>query len=256
VHTRGAKPVAAVVCAVLGLVAAPAHAERVRPLGSSAPLGDERLSDERSLTRWANPNGRDSILARPRRGSAVLGRLRVTTEDGLPDVALVLRSQRTGDAVWLKVRAPGGRSRPAGIVGWVARDALAGLRHVNTSLEVDRRALRATLRRRGRVVWSSPIGIGARGTPTPGGRFFIRERLHPGAPGGIYGPVAFGTSAYAQISDWPGGSVVGIHGTNQPELIPGRPSHGCVRVPNAAMLRLSRLLDIGTPLRINRASKG
>jgi hypothetical protein len=123
-----------VVCACLGLAAAPAHAERVRPLGSSAPLGDERLSDERSLTRWANPNGRDPIRERPRRGSAVLGRLRVTTEDGLPDVALVLRSQRIGGAVWLKVRAPGGRSRPAGLVGWVARDALAGLRHVTGSL--------------------------------------------------------------------------------------------------------------------------
>ena len=241
---------------MLGLAAAPAQAERVRPLGSRAPLGDERLSNERSLTRWAHPNGRDPILERPRRGSVVLGRLRVTTEDGLPDVALVLRSQRIGGAIWLKIRAPGGRSRPNGIVGWVARDALAGLRHVTTSLEVDRRALRATLRRRGRVVWSSPIGVGARGTPTPGGRFFIRERLRPRAPGGIYGPVAFGTSAYARISDWPGGSVVGIHGTDQPELIPGRPSHGCVRVPNAAVLKLSRLMGVGTPLRIFGASSG
>ena len=49
-------------------------------------------------------------------------------------------------------------------------------------------------------------------------------------PGGSYGPWAFGTSAYSVLSDWPGGGVIGIHGTNQPHLIPGRPSHGCVRV--------------------------
>lgn len=228
----------------------------MRPLGSPAPLGNERLSDERTLTRWAHPSARDRILTSPRHDAAALGRLRVTTEDGLADVALVLRSRRVGDETWLKVRAPGSRRQPAGIVGWVARDALGGLRHVTTSLRVDRAALRLTLRRRGRVVWRSPIGIGAPSTPTPGGRFFIRERLRPGSPGGIYGPIAFGTSAYARISDWPGGSVVGIHGTNQPELIPGRPSHGCIRVPNEAVLKLARLLAIGTPLRITGALRG
>jgi lipoprotein-anchoring transpeptidase ErfK/SrfK len=43
---------------------------------------------------------------------------------------------------------------------------------------------------------------------------------------------------------------VGIHGTNQPELIPGRPSHGCVRVPNANIRKLKRLMPVGTPLTI------
>jgi lipoprotein-anchoring transpeptidase ErfK/SrfK len=66
----------------------------------------------------------------------------------------------------------------------------------------------------------------------------------------IYGPWAFGTSAYSVLSDWPGGGVVGIHGTDQPELIPGRPSHGCIRVPNRDIHRLARLMPIGTPVRI------
>jgi hypothetical protein len=35
-----------------------------------------------------------------------------------------------------------------------------------------------------------------------------------------------------------------------PELIPGRPSHGCVRVPNRAIKRLAKLMPIGTPVRI------
>ena len=67
----------------------------------------------------------------------------------------------------------------------------------------------------------------------------------------MYGPWAFGTSAYSDtLTDWPGGGVVGIHGTNQPQLIPGRPSHGCVRVPNPKIRRLAELMPIGTPIRI------
>jgi lipoprotein-anchoring transpeptidase ErfK/SrfK len=92
--------------------------------------------------------------------------------------------------------------------------------------------------------------VGAPGTPTPAGRFYIREKLRSLEGGTIYGPLAFGTSAYSRLSDWPRGGVVGIHGTNQPQLIPGRPSHGCVRVRNRAILRLGRLMPLGTPVRI------
>ncbi|HEY8763118.1 MAG TPA: L,D-transpeptidase, partial [Solirubrobacteraceae bacterium] len=69
-------------------------------------------------------------------------------------------------------------------------------------------------------------------------------------PGGLYGPVAFGSSDYSVLSDWPGGGVIGIHGTNEPFLIPGRPSHGCIRVQNPAVAQLWRLMPIGTPLLI------
>ena len=58
--------------------------------------------------------------------------------------------------------------------------------------------------------------------------------------------------AYSVLSDWPGGGVVGVHGTNEPELIPGRPSHGCVRLRNDKILRLVALMPIGTPVRIVR----
>ena len=38
--------------------------------------------------------------------------------------------------------------------------------------------------------------------------------------------------------------------TNKPQLLPGRPSHGCVRVPNRPIKRLYRLMPIGTPVHI------
>lgn len=104
--------------------------------------------------------------------------------------------------------------------------------------------------RSGERIWSSRIGIGAPSTPTPAGRFWIRSRLRNLSGGTVYGPWAFGTAAYSVLSDWPGGGVIGIHGTDQPWLIPGRPSHGCIRLPNAKVRRLARLMPIGTPVHI------
>jgi lipoprotein-anchoring transpeptidase ErfK/SrfK len=44
--------------------------------------------------------------------------------------------------------------------------------------------------------------------------------------------------------------VVGIHGTDAPQLLPGRVSHGCIRLRNDAILRLARLMPLGTPVSI------
>jgi lipoprotein-anchoring transpeptidase ErfK/SrfK len=41
-----------------------------------------------------------------------------------------------------------------------------------------------------------------------------------------------------------------VHGTNQPGLIPGQISHGCIRMKNAAILALARLMKVGSPLTI------
>jgi lipoprotein-anchoring transpeptidase ErfK/SrfK len=52
------------------------------------------------------------------------------------------------------------------------------------------------------------------------------------------------------LTDWPGGAFVGVHGTSLPQLLPGRVSHGCVRMPNASILKLARLMKVGTPVSI------
>ena len=245
------KRVAAALCAGIGLAAAGAPAAgagTVRPIDATGPLGSARLSNERTVTRWANPLRNAPIRTRPSVGSRRVARLRTMTEDGMPEVYLALSSRRArGHRVWIRVRIPG---RPNGRKGWVRRDALGHLHVVTTALRIDRARSRATLRRGGRIAWRSPIGHGAAGMATPAGRFYIRERLDNRGGDPVYGPLAFGTSAYSALSDWPGGGVIGIHGTNQPWLIPGRPSHGCIRVPNPAIVRLARLMPIGTPIRI------
>jgi hypothetical protein len=211
---------------------------------AAVPAAEARkLSNERTVTRWAHATSRAPVRAHPDRDARRVARLRWYTEDGLPEVYVALR-RRDG---WVRVRLP---KRPNGRTGWVPRVALGRLRVVRTFLRVDRRRLRATLFRSGRRVWRAPVGVGAPGTPTPAGRFYIRERLRVRERGSLYGPLAFGTSAYSKLTEWPGGGVIGIHGTNQPALIPGRPSHGCIRLRNRAIRRLARLMPIGTPVRI------
>jgi len=229
--------------------AAAAEPLPLKPKGDTAPLGDERLSDERTLTRWAHTNLLGKVRANPSHHARTVARLRWNTEDRLPEVYVVLESRLDdNERVWLKIRVPG---RPNGRTGWVREENLSNLKVVETHLTIDRKQLRATLRKRGKTIWTSPIGVGAPGTITPKGRFWIRERLRNLGGSPIYGPWAFGTSAYSDtLTDWPGGGVVGIHGTNQPELIPGRPSHGCVRVPNARISRLAKIMPVGTPITI------
>jgi hypothetical protein len=208
----------------------------------------KRLSDEHGTTLWSTALTREVAHRGPDAHSARAGGLRFYTEDRLPEVYVALEQTRgADDRAWVRVRLP---MRPNGTTGWVRRSAL-GPWHVNRSLlHVDRRARTAVLVKRGRVVWRSRVGVGKPGTPTPTGRFYVRERIPNLAGSPLYGPIAFGTSAYSRLSDWPGGGVIGVHGTDQPELIPGRVSHGCVRVPNRAIRRLARLLTIGTPVHI------
>jgi len=232
--------------------AAPAAADSsgpVRPADAKGPLGDERLSDERTVTRVGLPSRIYKVRSGPGRQYRTIAMLRFLTEDNAPERYLVLRSKLgRGGHPWLQIRIP---RRPNGSKGWVPRHALGRLRVLTTSLEIDKRRLKARLFKDGREIWTSSVGIGAPATPTPSGRYWIRERLSNLGGNAAYGPLAFGTAAYSRLSEWPGGGVIGIHGTNAPGLIPGRPSHGCVRVPNAKILALDKLMPVGTPVWIH-----
>jgi len=219
------------------------------PLAALVKPGDTvRLSDERRITRWARANEPHPIRSAARTSARTVNRLRFLTEDTLPEVYLVLDGKLDSKgAPWLRIRIP---TRAKVRTGWVPADMLSQLFVVRTRLVIDRKAKRATLFKAGRKIWQAPVGIGKASAPTPVGDFWVRERLR--GDGGAYGPWAFGTSAYSNISDWPKGGVVGIHGTNQPNLIPGRPSSGCVRVRNDKIKQLARLLPVGTPISIVR----
>lgn len=250
--TAGALALCSAVCALPAAAASPAPV----PGGTSLQTSQEgieatkprmvKLSDERLVSRWAHPARLTDVYSRHDAKSRKVARLRFFTEDGFPEVYLLLREYTDDDdREWVQLRVP---KRPNGRTGWVPRDALGPYNVNRFQLVVSRKTLRAKLYKSGKVVWSARVGVGASGTRTPAGRFWVREKFRfKNTP--VYGTHAIGTSAYAPtLSDWPNGGVVGIHGTNQPELIPGRPSHGCIRVKNRDIARLWRIIPLGTPL--------
>jgi lipoprotein-anchoring transpeptidase ErfK/SrfK len=261
-HRRPAAALGAVLslCALALPAAATAEtAAPAAPAASGAPSGTttttppapatpkiRKLSDERSLSRWAHPARLSDVYTRPSSRGRKIARLRFFNEDGFPEVYMLLR-ERTDDQEreWVQIRVP---KRPNGKTGWVPRDALGPYNVNRQLLIINRTTLRATLYERKRKVWSARVGVGKSATPTPRGHFWVRSKFRfKNSP--VYGTRAIGTSAYAPtLTDWPNGGVVGIHGTNQPELIPGRPSHGCIRVKNADIARLWRKIKLGTPI--------
>jgi len=212
---------------------------------SAAPRHYLRLSDERLRTHSASVVRSVWVRKSPSPRGRRLARLGTSTYHGSPEVVLML-GIRTGAASWAYVRYAGQGSRR----GWVPISALSSTTVHAERLVLDRKRFRLRLLRGRRLLFSAPVGIGAAGSPTPAGRFYVRERLGPFRHSNtVYGALAFGLSAFSpQRTDWPGGGQVGLHGTNQPALIPGRISNGCVRLSNRRVLRLGRLLRVGTPL--------
>lgn len=207
-----------------------------------------KLSNRTTFTRWAYTNLTSVAKSKPGGKGRKVGKLHFNTEDGRPEVylALQLYTDARGNE-WVQTQLPG---RPNGRTGWVPREGLGEFHLIHQQLVIDRRTLKVTLFKNGKTQFSARIGVGKSSTPTPGGQSWIREKLN-GFGNAAYGPVAFGTGTYStKLTDWPGGGVVGIHGTNEPNLIPGRPSHGCVRLKNGDILRLARLMKPGTPLLI------
>jgi len=198
---------------------------------------------------WAYPQTAAMVHSDPTSSSPSLSKLHFLTELRTPEVYRVT-GRLTGDdgQTWLRIDVLG---RPNGRSGWVQEDGLGSLHKIDETLVINRNALRANLYKGKHKLFSAPIGIGRGKWPTPPGDFYIREGIRIKKGGGVYGSFAFGTSAYSPtLSDWPGGGVIGIHGTNEPNLIPGHISHGCIRMRNPQINRLRRLAGIGTDVEI------
>jgi lipoprotein-anchoring transpeptidase ErfK/SrfK len=239
---RGLRAAALCALALLAVLALPA-------IGQAARVKRQILSHPGFASTWAYLENGTEAYAAPSRHSRVLGYLGLTTQDGTSELLFEQQRVLVQGLWWVQVRLP---LRPAGQIGWVPQRTLGAPQTVHTYLVVSTEKMTLTLYRNGKVIFFTRVGPGKPSTPTPHGQFYIRDRLSGFPAGSIYGPVAFGTSALSNVeTDWPGGGVIGIHGTNEPWLIPGHPSHGCIRVPNSEVVQLAKLLPIGTPLTID-----
>lgn len=212
------------------------------------PTVRPRLPSGISLSRWAPVLRPVAVRRAAGLDAPVFAQLETSTPEGTANIVALIPGVRQADGrLWVRVRLP---ILPNNSTGWVPRDGLGGYGQVQTRLVVDRDRLTATLLRRGREIFSAPIGIGEPRWPTPTGEFYVRNKLTD-FDDPFYGPVAFGTSARSSVlTDWPAGGFIGIHGTDRPDLLPGRVSHGCIRLRNEDILRLARLMPVGTPLTV------
>ena len=186
------------------------------------------------------------ITSRPGGGRQV-GVMRAgSLQLGSPTFAWVISVTRNGK--YGRVPIPyTGRSG----TGWIR---LRGLRRSHTWITVvaDLSKHLIEVKRRGKVILRIQAATGAPGTPTPTGRYFVTDRV-PFSAGGPYGTFAFGISGMQPrlASQWPRNQLA-IHGTNNPGSIGRSLSSGCLRVSERSLAQLKPLLQLGTPVIIQR----
>jgi L,D-transpeptidase catalytic domain len=186
-----------------------------------------------------------TIYRGPRSGKGILTLTNPTVAHS--SLILLVKQRR---AAWVQIYVP---SRPNGSLGWVRTGAVSLLRDPWKVL-VRLRSHRLVVIRADRVIRTLPIAVGKPSTPTPTGEFFITELLKQPDPGGVYGPYAFGTSAYSDVLTHfgnGGNGQIGIHGTDQPWVIGTSASHGCIRLYNRDIVWLSQHIPLGTPVHVS-----
>jgi lipoprotein-anchoring transpeptidase ErfK/SrfK len=149
---------------------------------------------------------------------------------------------------WYHISVP---MRPNGTLGWIPATAVALTPTVSQIVvNVGRRTIDVYRHRRHAL--HGIVAVGAPGMETPLGHYYVAATFVPHKDP-FFGVWAIETSAYSpKLTEWPGGGVVGIHGTDEPWLLGKAVSHGCVRVSNKTASRLRRLAPIGTPILIKR----
>lgn len=164
--------------------------------------------------------------------------------DGVKRVFLVEASQPG----WLHVLLP---VPPNGSQGWIPSSSVT-VSKTSYWVEVLRSGHRLKVHKGGATVLDVPAGIGTQDTPTPGGLYYITELLKAPNPAGDYGPYAYGLSGYStSLKQFEGHDpIIGIHGTNQPQLVGTDVSHGCIRLRNDVITRMADMLPLGTPVQI------
>jgi lipoprotein-anchoring transpeptidase ErfK/SrfK len=213
--------------AVLGIAAGPASAQTTQSQSVVAQALVHRVQVYRS------PSAKRPFLT-----------MTSPSRDGVPLVFLV-KARRSG---WEPVLLP---IRPNGSTGWV-RDSALDLSLDPYKVVVSLGSHTLQVWKSGRLVHEEPAGVGRSVMPTPTGTYYLVELLKQSDPNGIYGPYAFGTSAFSNVlySFGGGPGQIGLHGTNEPDLLGTDVSHGCIRISNAGIAKLARMLPLGTPISI------
>ena len=221
--------------AVAALVGAPGAGAQARTLAPKAGPGDTTnivaTARHQTVQLWRSPHARHPYT-----------RLQNTLNPGGPLVFLVRARANGWEQVYLPVR-------PNDSTAWV-RDRDVTLAWNPYVVELSLNDHFVTVWKGQRLVDHEKAGVGRSVLPTPRGTYYIVALLKQSNPNGAYGPYAFGLSAYSNVLQSFGGGPgeIGLHGTDYPQGLGTDVSHGCIRVSNAAISRLARILPLGTPV--------
>ena len=168
---------------------------------------------------------------------------------GKPPIA-VLPATEIGGPTWVPVvqGGPGWErvlllSRPNRATGWIytagAHATLLDTRRSSYLVRIYVAARKLSVFLSGRSLGAWTVAVGERGTPTPIGRTFIMALLAPTGPtySPLILPLGFHSNTLTTFGGGPG--TVGIHSWPNPSVFGRAVSHGCVRVPKAALTILS-----------------
>jgi lipoprotein-anchoring transpeptidase ErfK/SrfK len=255
--TRSLLKIAVVVVALVALSAAGYEVVHGRAQGSgttqprATPLANASPSTAGTTSapvpRWQVAKAVRSVVAytRPSTSAPVKARFGTSNIYHYPTVFLVKSTRQIGGTVWYNVWLP---IRPNGSRGWI-REGTVTIYTTTAMIRIDLSARRLTVYLRGSKAGSFPVAVGMPQLPTPTGDYFINQKLRPATPGGPFGVLAIGISAFQpRLANWPQGGPVAIHGTDQDGLIGQAVSHGCVRMHNADVLLVGRWVPTGSPV--------
>lgn len=199
------------------------------------------------------------VYAEPSRSSRVLARLTEFREqDYRPRSILAIDTKtrvvtrkvgkkwkRTTELAWYRITVPG---RPNGRRGWVEASKVT-IRPMPWQVVVFRDSRVIQLWKGDAKLYQAKVAVGAPGMETPTGLYHVTVRFKP-IRQTFLGTFAFELSAYSKLSEWPGGGVVGLHGTWAPQLLGQAVSHGCIRIANETANFLRDRIPVGTPIRV------
>lgn len=200
------------------------------------PAAGEMLVHSVAVRKTPNPHG------------SVIKVMKAFRPDFRPQEMFAVRKTTGSDGeVWYRVSIP---MRPNGTLGWIPANTVSlKTTHSQIVINLNRRTI--DMYRFGKHKWHGKVAIGAPGRETPVGHYYVATRFVP-YHDTFLGVFAEETSAYSKLTEWPGGGVVGIHGTSLPQLLGQAVSHGCVRVSNTTARRLRALAPLGTPIWIKK----
>jgi hypothetical protein len=216
------------VAVAAGVAAAPAAARPDGPHEAATLLLRVRLHQHVRL--HARPGGR------------TVARYGARTDFGSRTVFTVLG--RRGSWAHVSATALGGRR------AWLRIDGRVARRHTRWRLDADVSARTLTVIHDGLVVKTLTVGVGARRSPTPLGRFQVTDKLKGAKYGAAYGCciLALSTDQPHPPPGWRGMARMAVHGTNVPATIGAAASAGCLHAGAPALRWIMRTVPLGTPV--------